>query len=303
MDDRVSWRPWIIVGILTLLWHLLLFTVPWNELLPTHTHRLPTQINIQPVSQEQLESIRKQWRNRKNIDKQILIKKDTRPNEKEAPADARYMSDKNRKVEHEQQAIRTNVVPKLRDSVQPKPQGQSKTDELQRTRKIPTLSHLGVPLRFGLPQLPFQERQPAEDRGDQALLEKALPFGSENMLNTQESVYYSYYSRLYQAIGPVWQSRIREVPYSRRVAPGNYVTQVEVLFDRSGNMTEIRYHHSSGMPEFDQAVESAWRKIGQFPNPPNALIEQDGTVHTAWSFTVEVGEDFNRQYLPPTRNY
>jgi TonB family protein len=291
VEDRISSRPWIVVGILTVLWHLLLFLVPWQRIFVPNAPLQPAKIDIQSVTPDQLENIRKQWR-----EKSLLLNKDQAPNEKEAPPDAKYMSEKNRRVEKEQRAARTNVIPKPGTAAVPQAQDRPVS------RPHPSLSRLGVPLRLGR-TTPRTQAAPQEEGGDQAIREKDLPLGSENILNTQQSIYYSFYSRLYEAIGPVWQSRIREVPYSRRVAPGEYTTQVEVLLDRSGNLAEIRFHKSSGVPEFDQAVDASWRRLGKFPNPPMALIEADGTVHTAWTFTVEVGENFNLQYLPPKRNY
>jgi protein TonB len=59
---------------------------------------------------------------------------------------------------------------------------------------------------------------------------------------------------------------------------------------------------SSGVPEFDQAVQDSWRRIGRFPNPPSGLLK-NGEVHTGWTFSVQLDQSLNPDYLPPTRSY
>ncbi|MEK7690119.1 MAG: TonB C-terminal domain-containing protein, partial [Bdellovibrionota bacterium] len=142
-----------------------------------------------------------------------------------------------------------------------------------------------------------------QDGGDQAIMDRTLPEGSENLLKAQESVFYSFYSRLYEAIAPIWQSRIREVPRSRKIQAGEYNTVVEVVFDRQGNLIAIRHLEDSGIPEFDTAVDTAWKSVGRFPNPPKGLTNAQGRVHTGWTFSVHVGDGFQVQFLPPERNY
>ena len=155
------------------------------------------------------------------------------------------------------------------------------------------------------PPDPGKQNQPLKSAagGDQAIVDQNLPLGGENLLNTQESVYYSFYSRLYESVGPLWQSKIRAVPYHRKVPPGEYTTVVDVVFDRAGYLIAIKRLQSSGIEDFDQVAENSWKKIGRFPNPPTGLLNAEGEVHTGWSFTVRVEDGFRLQYLPPERSY
>jgi len=57
------------------------------------------------------------------------------------------------------------------------------------------------------------------------------------------------------------------------------------------------------VPEFDEAVNRAFGRIGRFPNPPRALLNEKGEAHTGWSFSVNVDSGFNLNYRPPERNY
>ena len=298
----INWRVWAVVIVLTLLLHaLLLWMRPFTGMTAA-----PPRVEIQQIDPRKIEAIRKMWDKR---EKALLLDKDKNaPHEKEAPKDARYMSDRNIRVEKEQRAKQTNVLPipgqKSQASQQDKAPPREKTQTKSHT--LPRLGDLGIPLKLDSRPRP-QPRQPdhsfTHDAGDQALNDKTLPEGSENLLNAQESVYYSFYARLYEAIAPIWQSNIREVPYRRKVGQGEYSTVVDVVFDREGSLIGINKIHESGIPEFDSAVDRSWRKIGRFPNPPKDLLDGSGQVHTGWTFTVEVGKGFNLDYMPPERNY
>ena len=87
------------------------------------------------------------------------------------------------------------------------------------------------------------------------------------------------------------------------MAPGEYSTIVDVILDGHGNLIGVRTLQSSGIAEFDNAVDVSWKKIGNFPNPPTALLNELGQVHTGWTFSVQVGQGFNLEYMPPERTY
>ena len=295
-------RVWIAIALLTLLWHLLL-ALPKFDWAPAVA---PERVSVKMVDPKKLDAIRKQWKNR---DKQLLLNQNsTLPKENvQASEDARYLSDRNRKVERETRAREMTTVPKPgTPNAVPAPAPQPTAA----AKPLLHLSKLGIPWRFApTPQEKRAQEQQRErqrtgtEGGAQYLREKNLPESAENMLNTQESVYYSFYARLYQSIAPLWQSHIREVPRRRRVQEGEYTTQVDVVMDRSGNLLEIRRLQGSGIAEFDQAVDTAWHKMANFPNPPAGLLDERGEVHTGWTFTVMVGQGFNLESLPPERNY
>ena len=305
-SDRRRWRKWVVVIILALLCHLLmsLYHMNWEAASP------PMPVDINPVDPAKLDAIRKQWR-----DKSILIDKGAKA-AAEAPKDARYFSDKNIRVEKEQRARDTNVLPR---PGAPGPMGESKPQEKAQPKPqlqnpvmpLPNLGNLGVPMHLDRkpPPQEVREKQNGEqqfhgnDGGDQAVLDRALPPGSENMLNAEESVFYSFYARMYESIAPVWQSRIREVAGSQRVAAGEYTTQVDVVLDHNGNLLGVRRMHSSGVDAFDRAVDAALSKTGHFPNPPKALLNESGEIHTGWTFTVSLQQGTGYSFEPPERVY
>ena len=71
-----------------------------------------------------------------------------------------------------------------------------------------------------------------QDGGDQAIMDRTLPEGSENLLKAQESVFYSFYSRLYEAIAPIGNPGSR-VPRSRKIKRANTIQSLKsCLTDR-----------------------------------------------------------------------
>ena len=333
--ERQRLTPWIIFLFVALVWHVALFS------LQVHFPRIaaPSRVEVSRIDPRQLEAIRRKWNERskraQNQQKPILLNKDKSiPNEANAPDNARYMSDRNHTVQKETRARQTDVLPK------PGTPGRSRPTEEARANPVPVppealvqrpkppektlrknlgkLGNLGLPFRLAettprprresAASVPRSPSIPGYPRAGQAgseqyIQDKNLPDGSENMLNTEQSVYYSFYARLYEAIGPVWQSQIREVPYRRTVQQGDYQTQVDAIFDGEGNLLSVEQSQSSGIAEFDAAVQNAWRRLGRFPNPPKALLNAQGEVHTGWTFTVQVGAGFNLDSMPPERTY
>lgn len=292
-----------------LLFHVLVFWLvrylPWTGLATP----APPKVEVQSIDPAKLDAIRKHW---KQVEKGLILNKD--PNQvksKEKPKDAKYISDRNRIVDKETRARDTDVLPKPGSTAATESENRpsEKTPHTRQKNRVKNLGALGVPFHIGEKPISEAKAQAAQNparsqRGaDQSIRDRNLPIGNENLLNTEESIYYAFYSRLYEAIGPIWQSRIREVPYTRRVQLGEYTTQVDVVFDREGNLIAIHYIKSSGVPEFDQAVEKSWRKISRFPNPPKGLLNEQGQVHTGWNFTVQVGQGFNLDSMPPERTY
>lgn len=290
--SRPRWRVWAVIALLSIFWHLAWFSVrpAWRGI------QTPPPVEIQSIDPKKLDAIRQKWK-----EKPLLLHSDASiPKADHAPNQARYSSDRNIRVEKEQRAKKTAVIPKPMTAP---PQAQPQTPpQTPNDKKAPKLGDLGVPIRPKPPQTSTPPR-PNEPTGDQALLDNKLPEGNQNILNTQESVYYSFYSRLYEAIGPIWQSRINEVPQHRKVLPGEYITIAEIVLNSAGELVAVNIKQGSGIAEFDAAVESSWRKIARFPNPPRGLLNGSNEVHTGWTFAVRVGDRQFLEYLPPERAY
>lgn len=283
---------WIVISLFTLIGHLGILSVK-TSMFPAPK---PAPVEVQNIDPAKLEAIKQQWKQ-----KALLLSKDKSaidPNVK-APPNARYESDRNRVVEKEQRARQTNVIPNQAGS-------KSQSEKRSQSKPLPKVSDLGNLSR--LPSRPLTEAQSASragnpgQTGDQALLDQNLPVGAENLLNTQESIYYSFYARIYEAIGPLWQSKINGLAGTIRVPVGDFVTQVQVVLDQEGNFVETRILRSSGIRAFDQSIDDSWRKLPRFPNPPRDLLDSNGLLQMVWTFAVRVDKNSGFQYVPPERD-
>ncbi|MGZ3699791.1 MAG: hypothetical protein ACXWP5_16865, partial [Bdellovibrionota bacterium] len=183
LDDELEPRRywlWALALLFALLVHLLFFTETrhWGFGLSS-----PPRVDVRSMDMNELAKIRRKWR---ESEKPLLLDKNPNaPKSQEVPDNARFQSDRNQKFDREQQARRTDVLPRPRTGVpnvqpdrQPKP--------------IPNLGHLGIPLRMP-PKTPHKIGQagntgtPGDLGADQTVLQDQLPEGSENLLNTQET--------------------------------------------------------------------------------------------------------------------
>lgn len=116
--------------------------------------------------------------------------------------------------------------------------------------------------------------------------------GGFNALNTDYFTYYGFYSRINSNVRPHWESRIDEVIRNfQRVGHQAlqklpWVTHIEILLDSDGKYKEGVIHHSSGIEEFDEATRLAIKLGAPVPNPPKALVQEDGLVHLHYQFIV-----------------
>ena len=263
-------QTWIWFALLSLLAHafILLWHIDWQIPKPT------PRVELQPLSTAQLQKIRKQIENRG-----LLIDKSTRADEDTVPPkNARYFSDRNIRVEHEFKAVTSGAN-----------KGSS-------APTAPRLRDIGLPLNLSRPV----ERSPSGG-GGQYVTEKTVPEGSETLLNAERSIFYSFYARVNESLEPVWQSRAREVMRNNTLTPGEYVTVVDVVLDRQGEISAINHLQNSGVPLLDSIVDSSWRLLGRFPNPPAAHFDEKGELHLLYSFSVHMGSQTGIEYLPPER--
>lgn len=295
--EKRSLRRWFLLALFVLALHLaaLYLSPEWFHPSP------PPPIEVTSVDPAKLEALKKQWK-----DRGFLLAKDKNPPKEKQPEpkNARYESDRNRTVEKEMRARQTQVVPRNTGENKPKSEAHEKTKALKKIPLANLSNFQGLPIPGPRPE----EKRTDETRngqagpsGDQALRDRTVPEGAENMLSTVESVYYSFYSRIYEQIGPLWQSLLNDRVGRKRPPPGEYVTQAEIIFDADGNFTRAIIRSSSGITSFDDAVPEAWKKIPRFPNPPRSLIQSDGNIHMVWTFAVRVDDRMQWQPLPPER--
>jgi TonB family protein len=282
-----DWKRWLGVSLLSLLLNLALWLA--FGLLGQQGSPPKRPLEVQTVSPEKLEAIRKHWEQ-----KQLLLKAQGQKTDTPDPR-ARYESDRAVRVEKEQRARITDVLPRPGvpgapgSNTRSAPRPPSRSLPQSAPRPAPRLSTLGVPMRWTSRPPEKTEAAEAGTSGSAGAAQslpgdRPLPEGSENLLNTQESRFYSFYSRIYEAIGPLWRSEIQQVPRNQRLVPGVYRTVAEIILTPQGELEDVRILQSAGVRELDQVVVASWRRIGRFPNPPRPLWETQGKVVMSWSF-------------------
>jgi len=298
--------------LLALAFHILLLALPWDHLFKTASLPKSLPVELTPIDSNSLAEIKKSWQ-----EKPLILDQAHLPSAQTAPENARFMSSKNIRVEKEQQARHSQVLPQANRNApahldHPKNTPPPSTKPAQKaTQEKIALNQLGIPLYLTNNAKPSPQRDSSKNirntssqstGGDQAILDKTLPFGAENLLNTQESQFYNYYSRIYERIGPLWQSRMHQLLRSRQYPRGSYYSQVEVILDQEGMVRNIEIINSSGIADFDELIIRAWRELRQFPHPPQQIIK-DGRITTAWSFQVNLEEGLRWSTPPPSRDY
>lgn len=119
-----------------------------------------------------------------------------------------------------------------------------------------------------------------------------VKFGDLTALNTDRHLFYTFYARMEEKIRFRWVTYARAAVYSLGVDPRKstgrdvWVTKLEVLLDRQGHYQRSILHSSSGIRSLDQAPLQAFRDAGQFPNPPQEMVKDDGLIHIYYSFSV-----------------
>lgn len=290
-------KRWFMIALVTAVWHILLFWMKPDFLKPAP----PAPVEIVNIDPQKLQAIQNQWKQKK-----LLLNTDTTPKKDIAPPkNAEYESDRNRVVEKEMRARQTQVIPQ---------KGSNQLGETEVTapaipmQSIPlkNLSNLDLNKIMAKPAprpMPQRPRGSTQLGGDQALMDKNLPEGAENILNTQESVHYAFYSRIAEAIAPLWLSKLKEALRVTSLKPSEYLTRIEVIFDSDGNFVDYNILDSSGVQSLDHAVIAGWKKIPRFPNPPRALLDKNGYIRMAWAFGFDVSEKQGIQFAPPERYY
>ncbi len=216
--------------------------------------------------------------------KLLLSQRNETSKESDAPENARYFSDRNQSVDRE---TRARAVPGTDIS-------RLQSPSLRKSLQLDHSSLSDGPL---VPQSTSNQRLGTF----QELPDRNLSEGAENLLNTVQSVHYSFYSRMYGALAPIWQSMIRNARPDRPLLPGDYTVIATLVLDEHGNLIDIVFRERSGVPQFNDAVIASAQKVSRFPNPPRELIDSRREVRTMWSFTVNVDEHSLLRLAPPRR--
>jgi TonB family protein len=301
-QENRSYKILLLFFFLAALLHALFFQLDLDWLKTTwHPVASPPPVELQNIDPTRLQQIKRQWK-----DKSLLVDRDPNAARSDtAPENARYFSDRNIRVDREQRAsesspvVRPQNTPPQAKATHPTPEKSSPSHQESHKKTqiklkassagshpLPDLKNLGI-------QLPFQQKDrtlaqaSSPPSSHQWINDRELPTGSQNFLNAQESVYYSFYSRIYDAIGPIWQ-QLRHHSDSSHLQEQDYTTILDVVLDESGKLVHVNQLQSSGVRDFDDSAKQSWYQLEKFPNPPRGLLNSENQIHMGWNFTIQV---------------
>jgi len=265
---------WIFIACLTLLIHALFLSIPysWN------TAAKP-QVAFEMIDSSVLKSIKKNMKFSPELEES--------PQEK--PRSADYYSDQNRQVTRQQKTLGSQSI------------FSGKGSHLSKAKKLPKLSQFAFPFHLQTP-----ETQPTPQKESaQAYLDDPLPVGAETLLNTQESTYYSFFSRIRNNIAPIWLHAVDEILFRQGafINPGEYTTLVASTLDAQGHLLRISVLKSSGVQEFDQALIESFEQGQPFVHPPSGLLDANHQSTITWSSKIQFSKNTGFTYSPPHRLY
>jgi TonB family protein len=115
--------------------------------------------------------------------------------------------------------------------------------------------------------------------------------GQGTFLNTREFKYASFFNRVKQRVGEVWNPGDplrRRDPEGRIYAYKDRYTVLNVVLDKRGSLTGVTIERSCGVDFLDQEAVAAFERAQPFPNPPPGLVGSAGDVRFNFAFFLEV---------------
>jgi protein TonB len=115
--------------------------------------------------------------------------------------------------------------------------------------------------------------------------------GERTLLSTREYKFFGYYQRIKELLRQYWKPNIehqmaRLWGKGKQVKEDELTTRVLVLLDETGKISKISKLASSGYTELDDAAIQAFQTAAPFPNPPKAMLDEDGFVRVNWDFIL-----------------
>jgi TonB family protein len=122
------------------------------------------------------------------------------------------------------------------------------------------------------------------------ILSDNIKIGDMTALNTDRSLYYSFYSRIEELIRYRWETLIEEAllhvnPARINSAKENWDTRIDIFLNADGSFAKALVLKSSGVNSFDFAASRAFEEAKLFPHPPPEMVE-NGVIRLQYMFRV-----------------
>jgi len=258
----------------------------------------------------------------------IELSPDQKASEK-PPADAKFLSDRNTRVEKETVSRSAGNYPRV--APRPEAGAEGKTaavpgakrdvprggedagapgregapgDRLALARpqgalRMPELGEGGERGRRGKagPDLSVSPDALARIAGGPSMdgVGEGLAEGDETWLQSREFKYATFMNRMRREIGQQWYPRVRDAQRQRDPDGSVFFYRertvvIGLTMDTDGNVKDLSVMQSSNLDFFDRIAVSSVQAAQPFPNPPRGMFHGDGGVRIPFSFTMFPGD-------------
>lgn len=195
--------------------------------------------------------------------------------------EADYLSRLTQRVK-EQMKARNNGPTQNRAQAQPKP-----------PREVKKLEQFKPTDSFGIAPTPQTSRS-LPVIGSSSLGEHipGVKEGSFTALNTDQFMFYSFFSRIHEQVRNRWVRYVREFAAQqsptdiRELSQAERIFSVEIVLDEKGQYIKGSVLRTSGYVELDDTAIKAFRSAAPFHNPPQEMREGDGFIHLYYNFVI-----------------
>ncbi|MCB0308953.1 MAG: energy transducer TonB [Bdellovibrionales bacterium] len=104
-----------------------------------------------------------------------------------------------------------------------------------------------------------------------------VEFGAETQVSTREFKYASFFIRMKRQIESQWNPR--SIASTQRLGRRNYITSLNIILDKNGNLEFAEVASSSGNFSLDQEALRSVKASAPFLNPPKGMIDSDQRVY------------------------
>ena len=118
-----------------------------------------------------------------------------------------------------------------------------------------------------------------------------IPDGDGTFLNTREWKHATFFNRIKKSVAPhwkpMWEFRKRD-PSGQIYGYKDRVTILNITLNENGEMQNAEIKVSSGLKFLDSVAINAFKKAQPFPNPPNALLDENRKIIFPFGFYLEI---------------
>lgn len=228
----------------------------------------------------------------------LIVDQDEMGPETKEPIESEYLGRRNQRVQEETRAAPTGRFQNAAAEASSPAAPGTAAEEL--VKKAPPLEPGGF---FPSARSAFREmaqRQVVESSSESDTLQsqtsdhlKDLAISSQTHLNTREYIYYNYFSRIKERILQHWEpsikKKITQMIYQGRylASTGDRTTHLMITLNDKGQLVRVQVKSPSGVRDLDEEAVKAFEAAAPFPNPPQGLVERDGTIQLDWRFIIE----------------